>query len=140
MLCDVIAEPELKSDPRFLTNKDRVINRVALAKILNTAFENRDASEWLAKLQEADIPCSILNSIPDVFNHPQAPERDFRLEIQHPTAGLVAFAGFPYKMSHTPAELHCPPPLLGEHTEEVLTKLLGYSSEQVTLLAQNNVV
>lgn len=140
MLCEVIGQPELKNDPRFTTNMDRVANRAALAKILNDAFSNCDANEWLIKLQEADIPSGVINTIQDVFNHPQAVTREFRVETEHSTAGLVGLPGFPYKMSSTPATLHRPPPLLGEHTEEVLTKLLGYTAEEIALLREREVI
>ena len=140
MLCEVIGEPGLKTDPRFLTNQDRVANREDLAEILNRAFAKRDAQEWLEKLQEVDIPSGPINTIPDVFNHPQAVERGFEVDVEHPTAGPVSLPGFPYKMSQTPAKLHRPPPLLGEHTEEVLIELLGYSAEKVALLKQQKVI
>ena len=140
MLCEVIGEPGLKTDPRFLTNQDRVANRADLAEILNRAFAKRDAQEWLEKLQEVDIPSGPINTIPDVFNHPQAVERGFKVEVEHPTAGPVSLPGFPYKISQTPAKLHRPPPLLGEHTEEVLIELLGYSAEKVALLKQQKVI
>ncbi len=140
MLCEVIGEPGLKTDPRFLTNQDRVAHRADLAEILNRAFAKRDAQEWLEKLQEADIPSGPINTIPDVFNHPQAAEREFKVEIEHPTAGPVSLPGFPYKMSQSPAKLHRPPPLLGEHTEEVLVELLGYSAEKVALLKVQKVI
>ena len=140
MLCEVIGKPELKNDPLFVTNQDRVVHREALAKILNEAFAHKDAGEWLVKLQAAGIPSGPINEIQDVFNHPQAEERDLRVEIEHPTAGLVGFPGFPYKLSETPAELHRPPPLLGEHTGEVLTELLGYSTGQVAQLKERNVI
>jgi crotonobetainyl-CoA:carnitine CoA-transferase CaiB-like acyl-CoA transferase len=140
MLCEVIGQPKLKDDPRFLTNKDRVANRAALAKILNDAFSKCDANEWLNKLREADIPSGLINTIQDVFNHPQAAARGFEVETDHPTAGRVGLPGFPYKMSQTPTKLHRPPPLLGEHTEEILTGLLGYSAEEVALLKERKVI
>ncbi len=139
-LCEVIDKPELKDNPRFVTNKDRVNNRTELATVLNEAFSNRDASEWAAKLQEAGLPIGPINAIQDVFSHPQASVRNFKVEIEHPTAGVVGLPGFPYKMSQTPAALHCPPPRLGEHTEEVLTGLLGYTPEQVAWLKERKVI
>jgi crotonobetainyl-CoA:carnitine CoA-transferase CaiB-like acyl-CoA transferase len=140
MLCEVIGQPELKDDPRFKTNMDRVANRAALAQILNEAFSKCDANEWLIKLREVDIPSGLINTIQDVFNHPQAAVRGFKVETEHPTAGLVGLPGFPYKMSQTPAGLHRPPPLLGEHTAEVLSELLGYSAEEVALLKEQKVI
>ena len=139
-LCEVIGQPELKNDPRFMTNMDRVANRADLAQILNDAFSKKDANEWLTKLREVDIPSGLINTIQDVFNHPQAAARKFKLETDHPTAGLVGLPGFPYKMSQTPAELHRPPPLLGEHNAEVLSELLGYSAEEVALLKERKVI
>jgi len=140
ILCEAVSKPELKDDPRFITNQDRVANRTELAKILNEAFSSRDANEWLGILQQAGLPCGPINTIQDVFNHPQAPARNFKVEIEHPTAGLVGLPGFPYKISQTPAQLRRPPPLLGEHTEEILTELLGYDPAQVALLKEQKVI
>ena len=140
LLCEVLGRTELVDDPRFATNQDRVINRAALDEALSETFVTRDVAEWLVKLQEAGIASGPINTIKDVFNHPQAQARNLKLEIEHPTAGLVGFPGFPYKMSQTPAELLRPPPMLGEHTEEVLTELLGYSAEEVASLREQEVI
>jgi crotonobetainyl-CoA:carnitine CoA-transferase CaiB-like acyl-CoA transferase len=139
-LCEVIGQPELKNEPRFMTNKDRVANRAALAKILNQAFAARDAEEWISKLQEVDIPSGPINTIRDVFNHPQAPVREFRVEVEHSTAGVIGLPGFPFKLSDTPAGLHRPPPRLGEHTGEILTGLLDYSLKEVEQLKERKVI
>jgi len=139
-VCEVIGQPELKKDPRFLTNQDRVANRAALSKILNDVFAERDAQEWLLKLQNADVPSGPINTIQEVFNHPQANDREFRVKIEHPTAGLVNLPGFPYKFSGTPATLHRPPPRLGEHTEEVLKEYLGYSAENIVMFKEQKVI
>jgi crotonobetainyl-CoA:carnitine CoA-transferase CaiB-like acyl-CoA transferase len=140
MLCEVIDKPDLKNDPRFITNKDRVANRVALSKILNDAFAQQDADVWLSKLQEAEIPSGPINNISEVFNHPQAEIRDFKVQIEHPTAGMIKLPGFPYKLAQTPPEMYRPPPRLGEHTREVLVKILGYSVDSVDLLKEQMVV
>jgi formyl-CoA transferase len=139
MLCEVIGRPELKDDPRFTSNQDRLAERAALVELLNEVFITRDADDWLVKLQEAGIPSGPINTIQDVFDHPQAEARNLKLEIEHPTAGLVGFPGIPYKMSHTPADVDRPPPLLGEHTEEVLTEV-GYSPEEVALLHEKRAI
>jgi formyl-CoA transferase len=140
MLCEVVGRPDLEEDPRFATNQDRVINRVQLDDILNDAFASLPADEWLVKLEEVGIPCGSINPVEDVFNHPQAAARKLKIEIEHPTAGKVGFPGFPYKLSATPAELHRPPPMLGEHTEEVLMEFLGYSAEEVVNLKEREVI
>jgi formyl-CoA transferase len=134
LLCDMLGRPDLKTDSRFVSNGMRVANREALVDELNKIFSQRDVNEWLANLMQAGLPCGPINSLPQVFAHPQAQAREMTLESDHPTAGTVRMTGFPYKLSETPAEVHAPPPLLGEHTEEVLTSLLGYSPEDVALL------
>ena len=135
-LCDVIGRPELKDDPRFATNGARVSNRSELVTVLNDVFAGRDADEWLPDLREAGLPCGPINTVPDVFDHPQAQARDLALETEHPTAGPVRLTGFPYKLSQTPAEVRQPPPLLGQHTEEVLTELLDYTAAEVAGLRE----
>ncbi|MBU0705070.1 MAG: CoA transferase, partial [Chloroflexi bacterium] len=139
-LCDAIGHPELKEDPRFATNVERVANRPALLEALNKAFAARDADEWLAELREAGLPCGPINTIPDVFEHPQAEARGLALETEHPSAGPVRLTGFPYKLSQTPAEMRQPPPLLGQHTGEVLTELLNYSAEEVAALRERGAI
>ena len=136
ILCDVIGQPELKDDPRFADNSARVQNRAALRKLLNAAFQAREADDWLDQLREAGLPCGPINAIPEVFAHPQAKPRCLAVEADHPTAGTVRFPGFPYKLSQTPATVRRPPPMLGEHTEGVLVELLGYSTEDIMALQE----
>jgi formyl-CoA transferase len=134
VLCDLLARPDIKTDSRFAANRDRVANRDVLGAELNQIFSRRNVDDWLADLAKAGLPCGRINSIPEVFSHPQAQAREMTLSSEHPTAGTVQFPGFPYKFSETPADILRPPPLLGEHTEEVLTGLLGYSTEGVASL------
>ena len=136
ILCDVIGQPELRTDPRFADNNTRVKNRTVLREVLDAAFRNQDADEWLEAFRRAGLPCGPINSIPEVFSHAQTEARDLIAGIQHPTAGTVQFPGFPYKLSDTPASVRRPPPMLGEHTEEVLIDLLGYSTEDVMACRQ----
>lgn len=139
-LCEVIGRPDLEDDPRFATNAQRVANRPALLEVLGAVFAEREADEWLRELREAGLPCGPINSVADVFEHPQAEARGLALEVEHPTAGLVQVTGFPYKLSQTPAEAHRPPPLLGQHTEETLTELLGYSAEEIAQLRERGAI
>lgn len=134
LLCDMLGRPELKTDSRFASNGKRVANRKALVEELNKIFPQKNVNDWLDDLMQAGLPCGPINSIPQVFAYPQAQAREMTLESEHPTAGMVRMTGFPYKLSETPAEIHAPPPLLGEHTEEVLTSLLDYSPEDVASL------
>ena len=139
-LCAVVDRKQIIADPFFATNQDRVANRESLAEVLNEVFAARDAREWIKELHQVGIPSGVINSIEDVFNHPQAQARDLKIEIDHPTIGEVAFPGFPYKFSETPAQVHRPPPLLGEHTEEVLVDLLGYSPQEVASYREHGVI
>ncbi|HZJ24790.1 MAG TPA: CoA transferase [Anaerolineales bacterium] len=140
LICDLLGRPDLKTDSRFSTNRDRVGNREELVIELNRIFSQRDVNDWLADLAQAGLPCGRINSIPEVFAHPQAQARAMTLESEHASAGTVRLTGFPYKFSSTPAEIHRPPPLLGEHTEEILTDLLDYSPEDVTILRNNRAI
>ena len=139
-MCQVIGHLELKDDPRFITNSNRLANRDALTKIISEAFLTRDADEWLIELEEVGIPCGSINTIPEVFNGPQAEARNLSLTVEHSSAGPIKVPGFPYKFSQTPAEVHLPPPTLGEHNEKVLTELLGYSVEDIVRLREQGVI
>jgi crotonobetainyl-CoA:carnitine CoA-transferase CaiB-like acyl-CoA transferase len=136
----VIDQPELKTDPRFATNGDRLANREILTDKLKAIFINRDADEWLVELRQAGLPCGSTNSISDVFDNPQVQARNMVMEVEHPTAGSVRLTGFPYKLSQTPAIVHRPPPLLGEHTEKVLVEYLGYPAEKVAQLKESGAI
>lgn len=139
-LCEVIERPDLKDDPRFASNEARVSNRPALLEALGEVFAERDADAWLAELRAVGLPCGPINTVADVFDHPQAGARDLAVEAEHPTAGSVRLTGFPYRLSDTVADVRQPPPLLGEHTEQVLTDLLGYNPSQVAKLKEREAV
>lgn len=139
LLCDVIGRPELRDDPRFATNSQRVSNRQELLTVLNEVFAAQDAAHWLAALERAGLPCGPINTVEDVFAHPQAGPRQMVLEAEHPTAGTVRMAGFPYKLSGTPAAVRRPPPRLGEHTDEVLREL-SYSAAEIAALREGAVI
>ena len=140
ILCDTIGQPGLQDDPRFADNSARVDNREALRKVLDEAFLSRSAEEWLAEFRRAGLPCGPINTIPEVFAHPQADARGFVTGVDHPSAGTVQFPSFPYKLSQTPANVRMPPPMLGQHTEQVLVELLDYSPADVAALRERGAV
>jgi crotonobetainyl-CoA:carnitine CoA-transferase CaiB-like acyl-CoA transferase len=139
-LCEAIGRPELKDDPLFQTNRARVANRPAMRKVLEAAFAEQDAGEWLERFRRAGLPCAPINTVPEVFAHEQAQARELILRADHPSAGQVRFPGFPYKLSQTPAAVHRPPPRLGEHTDEVLQDLLDYSASDLSSLRTESVI
>lgn len=140
LLCDMLGRPDMKTDSRFTPNGNRVANRKILVDELTEIFSQRDVNDWLADMASAGLPCGPINSIPDVFSHPQAQARNMTIESEHASAGTVKMPGFPYKLSQTPAEIHRPPPTLGQHTEEVLTSVLDYSPEDVAVLRDKSAI
>jgi crotonobetainyl-CoA:carnitine CoA-transferase CaiB-like acyl-CoA transferase len=134
-LSAIIGHPELADDPRFRTNQDRVSHRRELLDILEAEFQKWPASELCQKLWAAAVPAGPVNSVDEVYADPQVLQREMIQEIAHPTlgAGVVRLPGFPVTLSQTPASLRRHPPLLGEHTDEVLTEL-GYAQAEIEVL------
>lgn len=140
ILCDVLNRPEWKTDSRFETNRRRVENRSILAEELNKIFSRQNVDHWLEQLVKAGLPCGRINTVPEVFDLPHARARDMILESEHASAGTLKLPGFPYKFSSTPAAIQKPPPMLGEHTEEVLKGLLNFSAEDVAALKDKGAI
>lgn len=129
-LCELLGSPELAVDEKFSTNSARVQNRAEIIPILASIFKTDSVSEWLRKLDEAEIPCGPINNFEQVFSMPQVKEREMLVQMQHPTIGTLPLVGSPLKMSATPVEYRLPPPLMGEHTEEILRELNRGTNEQ----------
>ena len=136
----MVGQPELADDARFASNHDRLANRAELISLLNEIFITRRAQDWLSELQQVGIASGPINSIQEVFEHPQTETRGLRAELKHPTAGPVGFPGIPYKMSGTPAEMNRPPPLLGQHNDEILIDTLGYSVDELSALREKKAI
>ena len=122
-LCTALGVTELADDARFRRNADRVANREALAALLQARFETRDTEHWLALLARHDVPCGPINSIDAVFGDPQIRAREMVIELEHPDNPALHLAGNPLKFSRTPVSYRRPPPLLGEHTQQILREL-----------------
>ncbi|MFQ5881039.1 MAG: CaiB/BaiF CoA transferase family protein [Candidatus Methylomirabilales bacterium] len=139
-LCQILGREELINDPRFATGAKRVENRAVLRPMLEKALKARSVQEWLQILNEAGIPCGPINSLAEVFAGPQVKAREMIVEVPHPALGTVKMTGVPLKLSATPGQIKHPPPLLGEHTEEVLRAWLGMSAAEIQGLHSDGVI
>lgn len=138
--CRAVGRPEWSQDERFATNAARVENREVLISLLADLFAQRDLDEWLTKLEEIGIPAAPINTIDRVFADPQVQARGMRVEVAHPTAGTLPLVGSPLNIPTTPAQVRHPPPLLGQHTGEILHQLLDYDDSTIRSLRQAGVV
>ncbi len=138
--CDAIGRAEWTDDPRFAKNSDRVENRAALIAAVTEIFQSRKTDAWLKVLNEAEVPCAPVQTIDKVFKAPQVLHRKMLAEVDHPTAGSVPMAGIPVKFSLTPASVRLPPPLLGQHTEEVLASWLEMGDNEISELKGKSVI
>jgi crotonobetainyl-CoA:carnitine CoA-transferase CaiB-like acyl-CoA transferase len=129
--CDAAGCPELAADPRFATNGLRVQNRAELTRLLQDIFLRRTTREWVELLEAAGVPNGPINNIAQVFAEPQVKARGVRIELDHPVAGKLSSVASPMRFSATPIAYDRAPPVLGEHTEEVLRGLLGKSTEEI---------
>ncbi|CUI08002.1 CaiB/BaiF CoA transferase family protein [Massilia antarctica] len=126
--------PDLGADPRFTTNPLRVQHRDVLVPLLAEMVKTRTRDEWIAQLEAVGVPCGPINDVGEVFENAQVKARGVAIEMDHPAAGKVKLVRSPMKMSLTPAQADLPPPMLGQHTDEVLRDLLGRSDEEIAAL------
>jgi formyl-CoA transferase len=133
-LSRIVQRPELAKDERFTTNAGRVTNRELLEPLLVSIFTSQPAQFWIDRLLAAGVPAGPVNSVSEVFEDPQVLARQMLIELEHPTIGRLKQTGFPFKFSATPAEARLAPPLLGQHTDELLDELFGLSAEEVAAL------
>ncbi|UCC43546.1 MAG: CoA transferase [Candidatus Zixiibacteriota bacterium] len=138
--CRVAGREEWLDDPRFESNPKRVENRKILLPLVHELFAERTCDEWMDLLVGAAIPCGPVNNMQHLFADPQVHHRDMIAEVPHPTIGALRLVGLPIKYSETPGKIRLHPPLLGEHTDELLTDLLGYSQEKIEALKTDKIV
>ena len=126
---------------RFIRHADaRVRNRDALIAVLQSEFAKRPVALWTEQLARAGVPSGPINDIAGAFADPQVQHRGMRIEVQHRLAGVLPLIGNPLHLSQTPAQYLRPPPLLGEHTDEVLREILYLTQPQIDSLRREHVV
>jgi crotonobetainyl-CoA:carnitine CoA-transferase CaiB-like acyl-CoA transferase len=138
--CDVAGCPQLATDPRFAKNQDRVRNRSELVPALEAIMKTRTKTDWLAALEAAKVPCGAINNIAEVFADPQVNHRGMVTQWEHPLQPSLRLVSSPMKLSETPVRTEMPPPLLGQHTEQVLRELLACSDDRLAQLRNGKVI
>ena len=137
--CDVAGLPDIAKDSRFTRNAERVRHRAILVPLLAAVMKTRKRSDWLAALEAAKVPCGPINNLAEVFADPQVIARGMTVEMPHPLAGSVKLVASPIRFSGTPVTYRRPPPLLGQHTDEVLAEA-GLSQGEITALRSASVI
>ena len=138
--CDVAGHPEWARDPRYAKNAERVRNRGALVPLLEAAMRTRPQRAWLEALAAAGVPCGPINTLDQVFADPQAIDHGLRFDLPHALAGSVPQVKAPLEFGATPIRRERPPPLLGEHTADVLRERLGLAGDALAALVDQGVV
>lgn len=138
--CAVANIPELATNPLFATNRNRVQNRGQLVPILEAVMKTRSKADWLGALEAAKVPCGAINSLAEVFADPQIEARKMVTEWKHPVKDDLKLVSSPIRMSATPVRTDLPPPLLGQHTDEVLREVLNYSDAQLSELKSGKTI
>ena len=132
-------EETLMNDPRFATNTARLLHREQLISLLQPVFLCENADHWIEKFTTADIPCSPISFVQETLSEPQVLHRDMIVQLEHPLSGSIRSIGFPVHLSDTPVTYRLPPPMLGQHTEEVLVEL-GYPLADIDRFRASGVV
>jgi crotonobetainyl-CoA:carnitine CoA-transferase CaiB-like acyl-CoA transferase len=138
--CAVANRPDLCADPRFIKNADRVRHRALLVPMLEDVLRTRSKADWLSALETAKVPCGAINNLAEVFNDPHVRSRDMVTTWQHPASGPVELVASPMKLSETPVRTELPPPLLGEHTQDVLRDLLKMDDAHLAALKGRHII
>ncbi len=139
-LCEGIGLPEVAHDPTYATNAQRVEHREEIVRLLEARLATKTRKEWEAILAPLGIPCGPINRMDEVFADPQVQHLQMVMEAEHPQAGTIRMVRNPVSFSRMPVDIRQVPPRLGEHTEEVLRDMLGYSAEEVAALRAAGVI
>jgi crotonobetainyl-CoA:carnitine CoA-transferase CaiB-like acyl-CoA transferase len=137
--CEV-AGLTIATEPRFADNRSRLANRDALVAIIARTMKGRPTAGWMAALEPAGVPCGPINTIDQVFRDPQVVARGLQFALPHPQAGSVPQVGNPIQFSRSRIEYRSAPPVLGEHTAQILDELLGLAPGEIASLKDRGIV
>jgi crotonobetainyl-CoA:carnitine CoA-transferase CaiB-like acyl-CoA transferase len=137
--CEVAGCQALAKDARFSTNSKRVENREEITRLLAEIFAERTTKDWCDALEAAGVPNGPINNLQQVFEEPQVLARGMKIELEHAAAGKVPLIASPMKFSGTPLEFRNPPPVLGQHTDEVLRSLLRLDDAAIAKLRTDGI-
>ncbi len=138
--CEAAGCPELATDARFVSNGKRVANRAEMSRLIQEIFRKKTTAEWLALLESAGVPNGPINDIAQVFEEPQVRARGVKIELDHAAAGKLPLVASPMRFSGTPLEYRLAPPLLGEHTDQVLKEFLKLNEAEIAKLRADGIV
>ena len=138
--CKALDKEEWLQDQRFTSNPKRVENRDAIIPLIAGVLAGKNCDEWMKRLVAASVPCGPVNNMERLFSDPQVLHRNMIADVPHPTIGSLRLCGIPIKYSETPNTIRLPPPLAGEHTDEILKEVLGYGPDEIKDLKQQAVI
>ena len=138
--CEKTGQQDWAEDIRFCSNANRVKNRKELIPLLEDLFSQSEATHWLSILETCGIPCGSINTVDQALEDPQVQAREMVIDLPHPSAGTIRMVASPLKIPTAPPEVRLPPPMLGEHTEQILLDVLGYDQKAVQSLRKAQVI
>ena len=137
--CEVLGFADLLADPRYATNAARVTHRQTLIPLIQAVTQTRSTHAWVSMLEHVGVPCGPIHTVDQVYQDPQVQARQMTFDMHHPTAGPIPLVANPIRMSHTPVDYRHAPPMLGQHTREVLAEVLGMTEDSLNDLKQQGV-
>jgi crotonobetainyl-CoA:carnitine CoA-transferase CaiB-like acyl-CoA transferase len=138
-LCDLLGLSELSADPRFSSNPERVRNQALLRPILDREFLKHTRAHWTERLEQVEVPCGPINTVPEALTDPQIQHRQMVREIPHPVTGPVPQVMTPFHFGSAQIRANQAPPMLGEHTDDILAEL-GWTADRIAELRKNAVI
>lgn len=136
----LVGHPEWVDDAKFRRNQDRVTHRDDMDRLVSEVLSTQDSAHWVALFDQAGIPCGTVNTVPEALHAPQTLARDLVVDVDSPNAGRLKLLGIPFRFSTTPASIRYGPPILGEHTDQILRQELDLTDQQIAHLRDTGAV